>query len=541
MDIRWSSPYKVQQGFTTKWRREWSIPADMVNGFFVFWKQNRFKMMANGFNVSKSALNGKWFLMETKDDVKLFMEFSDSPSAKKTIAIPENNFILPDYNLTITDGLRPWQVGAAGKLVSSIKHWGAAIDGSDLGTGKTYSACGVAREMDVPFVVVCPKPVIHQWKKVIHNHFKMDKFKGIINYELLIRGRKDSDVASFVLSRETKRNKFVWKLPKNAIIIWDEAHRLKNWKTKSSKSCIEAHKQGYKQIFLSATLASSPLDLRTVGICTKIFKTANEYYEWAYAHGVYKGTWGLEFNNSSKSLKQIHKYLFEDRGVRLLRDAIPNFPETEIIVNSYDMDEEETSKIREIYDEMKKELLQIKIKEKTDSSEMAIRIRALQRTEMLKIPLMEEMAREGLDAGMSVVVFLNYSDSIDALAKRMGTDCIYDGRNESVRQQYIDAFQTNASRLLITNLAAAREGLNLGDEHGGHPRLTLISPTDSVQKLKQALGRVHRENSKTKSVQKILYIANTQEDNVVENVGQKLENLTLINNGVITDGDLKIG
>jgi len=540
MDIRWSPPHKVREGFTTKWRREWSIPADMVNGFFIFWKQNRFKMLADGFTVTKSALNGKWFLHETKDDVKLFKEFSDSSPAKKTIVAPENKFVLPDYELVCIDGLRPWQVGAASKLVSSIKHWGAAIDGSELGTGKTYTACGVARELDVPFVVVCPKPVIHQWNKVIKNHFKMDKFKGIINYELLIRGRKDSDVASFVLSRETKRNKFVWKLPKNSIIIWDEAHRLKNWKTKSSKTCIEAHKQGYKQIFLSATLASSPLDLRTVGVCTKMFKTAKEYFDWAYAHGVYVGTWGLEFNNSSKSLKQIHKYLFEDRGVRLLRDVIPNFPETEIIVNSYDINDEEASKIREIYDEMKKELCLIKIKEKTDASEMAIRTRALQKTEILKIPLMEEMVREGLDAGMSVVVFLNYSDSIDALAKRMGTDCIYDGRNESIRQKYIDAFQANTEPLLITNLAAAREGLNLGDELGGHPRLALISPTYSVQKLKQALGRVHRENSKTKSVQKILYIANTQEDAVVENVGQKLENLTLINNGVITDSDLKI-
>ncbi len=540
MDIRWGSPYIFKQGFSTKWRREWCIPDEMLSGFFIFWKQNRFKMLADGFSVSKSKLTGKWFLYETKDDVALFHGFLPN-AAKKAKSLPDSpTIILPDYKLNLPDGLRPWQVGAAEKLISSLNKWGAAVDGSELGTGKTYTSCGVARELDIPFVIVCPKPVIYQWEKVINQHFKLKNSRGIINYELLIRGRKDSDIASFVLSRETRRKKFMWKLPKNSIIIWDEAHRLKNWKTKASKVCMDAHKMGYKQLFLSATLAASPLDLRTVGVCTKMFKTAGEYYQWAYDHGVFKGEWGLKFNDSPAALKLIHRYIFEERGVRLLRDVIPNFPETEIIVNAYNMDEEETSKIREIYSEMKRELAQIKIKEKNDESEMAVRIRALQKTEMLKIPLIEEMAREGIDAGMSVIIFLNYSDSIDALAKRLDTKCIYDGRNEAVRQKYIQLFQSNEETLLIANLAAAREGLNLGDEHGGHPRLALISPNDSVQKLKQVFGRVHRENSKTKSIQKLIYIANTQEEKVVENVGQKMDNLTLINNGIITDDDLKI-
>ena len=544
LDICWSPPYTIKDGFTTKWRREWCIPTNMIGGFFEFWRINKFKLLADGFTVIKSEHSGKWYLYETKISQSLFKAFNNSsPSPSSTINSqkPDSKFILPPYNITLTDGLRPWQIDAAGKLISSIKCWGAAIDGSELGTGKTYSACGVVRELNVPFAIVCPKPVIHQWKKVIENHFHLNKnFKGIINYELLIRGRKDSAIASFVLHRGARCQKFMWKIPKNTVIIWDEAHRLKNWKTKASKTCVEAHKQGFNQLFLSATLASSPLELRTIGVCTKLFKTANEYYKWAYDHGVYKGTWGLEFNNSPKILKQIHRYLFEERGVRLLRDVIPNFPETEIIVNAYDMDEEEAAKIRDIYAEMKKELKQIETKEKTDISEMAIRTRALQKTEMLKIPLMEELIREGLDSGMSVVIFLNYSDSVDALAKRLNTECIYDGRNEKIRQKYIELFQSNEERVLITNIAAAREGLNLGDEHGGHPRLSIISPNDSVQKIKQALGRIHRENSKSKSIQKFLYIADTQEEDVVDNVGQKLENLTLINNGAITDNDLKI-
>ena len=538
MDILWGSPYSVKEGFITKWRREWCIPKEMLAGFFEFWKRNRFKLLAEGFSVTKGEKTGKWYLHETKDNTALFKIFGNDPKVIK----PENKFVLPPYEIKDKSGLREWQVDAAGKIISAINYWGAGIDGSDLGTGKTYSSIGVARELNVPFVIVCPKPVINPWKKVIYNHFHLESlFKGIINYELLIRGRKDSAIASYVLKRDTHRQKFTWKLPKNTIIIWDEAHRLKNWKTKASKSCIEAHNQGYKQIFLSGTLASSPLDLRTIGTCTKLFKTSKEYYTWAKDHGVYQGNWGLEFNNSPKILKQIHQLLFDERGIRLLRDDIPNFPKTEIIVNAYDMDEEETSKIKAIYDEMKVELKKIENKEKSDESEMAIRIRALQRTEILKVPLFEEMVREGIEAGMSVVVFLNYSDSIDALAKRLNTDCIYDGRNEKIRQRYIDLFQENKENILVTNIAAAREGIGLADTDGKHPRLSLISPSYSIIKIKQALGRIHRENSKSVSLQKIVYISGTQEEEVVDNVGQKLENLTLINNGIITDDDLKIG
>jgi len=533
INLSWSLPYKIGN----IWRRECILPIEYLGGFFAFWKVNRFKMLADGFTVTKSKKTGKWYLYETKDNPALFRVFNEKENSPEA----EDKFVLPSYSIKDPSGLRAWQVDAAGVLCSAINHWGAAIDGSECGVGKTYISLGAVRDLDVPFVIVCPKPVINQWKKVVNNHFHMaHNMRGIINYELLIRGRKDSSIASFILHRHAKRAMFEWKLPKNTIIIWDEAHRLKNFKTKVSKTCIAAYRQGYKQLFLSASIASSPLDLRTIGTCTGLFQTSNEYYKWAYEHGVYKGTWGLEFNNDSKALRRIHSYLFKHRGVRLQRDVIPNFPETEIIVNAYDMAEEDTLKIKEIYAEMYKELNVLKCKEKNDDSEMAIRIRSLQRAEIIKIPLIEEMVRDGIESKMSVVVFLNYSDSIDALATRLETTCIYDGRNEKIREKNIELFQENKEPVIITNVAAAREGINLQDLDGKHPRLTLFSPPYSVIKLKQALGRVDRENSKSKSIQKIIYAAGTPEERVVELMGTKLENLTMINNGKITDKDLKI-
>lgn len=226
LDIQWSSPYTVREGFTTKWKREWCIPQGMLGGFFEFWRRERFKLLSEGFTVTKSEKTGKWYLIETKENTSLFKIFKDAPPR------PEDTFVLPEYKIKDSSGLRPWQTDAAGKLISAINHWGAAIDGSDTGTGKTYTACAVARELDYNICVICPKAVIKAWNKVIRKHFKMGKkIVGIINYEKLRNGRTDSEIASYVLRRHSKRAEFVWKIPKKTLIVWDESQKLKNWKT----------------------------------------------------------------------------------------------------------------------------------------------------------------------------------------------------------------------------------------------------------------------------------------------------------------------
>ena len=536
IDIQWSYPFKCEDyDGIKKWRRVWLIPLDYCSAFFNFWKGNKYKMWADGFSVKK--IDDDWFLMETKLSAENFREIG----GKKPAPPPPDpdEFWVPPYKIKDNSILRPWQIEAANKLCGVINKIGSSIDGSEMGIGKTFTACGVARELDVPFLVVCPKTVKNQWKNVIDNHFKIGKkCIGIINYEMLIRGNKDSPIASFIINRKTHRESFRWKIPENSLIVFDEAHRLKNKKTKCSKVAIIAYNQGYKILFLSATIATNPLELKTVGTCLKLFSGNKQYYEWLYSHGVFKGTWGLEFNNDKKSLKQIHNVLFKDKGIRLERDAVPNFPECEIIVESYDLDEESTRKINNIYTDMRVELKKLNetIKKDKNENELVIRLRARQKCEIIKIPLIEDLIEDGISSGMSVVVFLNYSDTIDALAKRLNTKCIFDGRiDEKIRELNKKLFQENKERIMLINNSAGGIGLDLPDLNGNYPRQTIISPDDSAVKIRQVTGRVWRENSKSKSIQTIFFIKGTAEENVMDNVKNKLNNLDILN-----DGDMKI-
>jgi len=528
LDIRWSAPYTVREGFASKWRREWCIPPDMLSAFFGFWKKNRFKMLADGFTVKKSEKTGKWYLYETKDDAALFKIFKDAPPK------PEDKFILPEYKIKDISGLRPWQIDAAGKLCSAINHWGAAIDGSDTGTGKTYTAVAVARELGLNICVVCPKAVIKSWTKVIKKHFKMkDKLVGIINYEKLIRGRPDSPIASFVLDRKTKRKKFNWKLPKNTLIVFDESQKLKNWKTQNAKRCVDGIKAGYPMLFCSATNATNPLEMRAVGLALKIYKNGQAYYEWAYENGVYKGNWGLEFNNDPKILKRLHHIIFGQRGVRLRRDDIPGFPACEIIPEVYNMDEEDANKINEIYGDMERELAKLeRIKKGDGESELTIQLRARQQIELIKVPLFVDMIEEAKEEGFSVAVFVNFTETLNALAARLGTTCIFDGKtSDKVRDRNVELFQEDKERVILVNVQSGGAGLSLHDLNGNFPRMSIISPSYSPVFMRQALGRIWRDDAKTKSVQRIVCVANTVEENVCRNVQQKLDNLDLLNDG----------
>ena len=163
LDIKWSDPVQIEKGGDVTFQREWTITPAYLNQFFAYWKVNKLMLKSKGYGVTKR--NENWVLTETKDNPTLF---KDPKKLKQKV-----DETLPLYEVKTPDGLRPWQVGAVSKIVSSIKKWGAAVDGSDVGVGKTYNACGVARELNMDIMIVCPKAVKESWKRVIKNHFKL--------------------------------------------------------------------------------------------------------------------------------------------------------------------------------------------------------------------------------------------------------------------------------------------------------------------------------------------------------------------------------
>lgn len=531
LEINWSEIFVIQQNNRTLYARDWNIPIQHRTEFFNYWKLKKAEMTKNGYSVYKKNLD--WFLREVKSEVSLFKDTKKKSIPKKSV------ITLEEYKLKNSNGLRPWQTTATSKLVASIKHWGCSIDGSDTGVGKTYTACAVAREMNYKIFVVCPKAVKESWRRVIYDHFDMgSECVGIENYEILKNG--NTDFLKNKINRKNYRREYNWKIPKKTLIIWDEAQKLKNHKTQNSKMCMSAFNDGYKMLFCSATLATNPIELKTVGRCLQLFTGERKFYDWAYDHGVIKGRFGLEFTGDPESLKKIHNDIFSNRGVRLNRDAIPNFPDSQIIVDCYDLDKENTKKINDVYDEMQLELLRLEKRssknKKEKTNKLVSILRARQKIELLKIPLLIEMANEGVEDGMSIVIFCNFTETINALSQRLKTKCILDGNvKNNIRQKNIDDFQSDKERIILVNVAAGGAGVSLHDLNGNYPRLSIISPSYSAVLMRQSTGRVWRDGAKTKSLQKIVFVNGTVEEKVCEIVNQKLNNLDLLNDGDLSN------
>ena len=518
--LQWSEAKEVRGG-------ELSLrTAPPTQQFWAHWKFHKRILQDSG--IAPKQINGQWIINWWRKNPKL----EKGEVEKVEVAAECEPVIIPCH---LIDKLLPHQPAIAGKLVSSISRFQCALDASQTGVGKTYSALAAAILLNKEPVVICPKSIIPGWKSVA-KHFGINI--QVINYEGVKTGKTGLGHWIEVEYQGKKYEVFQWTLKENNILIFDEAARLKGLTTDNSKLLIAAKKDGIPILLLSATAASSPLDMRAIGFALGLFSPLRSFYDWAKDNGVFKGRFGLEFNNQKSELEKIHKSIFgTGRGVRVKTSEIPGFPESLNIAEEIDFNGAGND-IQAIYDEMNAEIekLRARMDQDTSLSILTEILRARQKVELLKIPTISSLVNDSLDEGNSVVVYLNFNDSIDALAKRLKTNCIIrGGQSEKERQGFIDSFQADKERVVICNLQIA-EGFGLHDLNGNYSRVTYLSPSFNPRHIIQAFGRTPRAEGKSKCIQKILFATGTIEVRACQALRQKINNIDLIN-----DNDLSMG
>lgn len=495
--------------------------ANPNENFWALWRERKEEIKALGISVSN--YRGEWSVSQWKNVDEQERVVQSQPSEEK-VAEEKVEVVLDD---SISSKLFPFQIESCKNLIVALKKYNSAIDGSDLGSGKTYTAVAAAVSLKKRIAVVCPKAVIPSWYRACL-HFGVQP-EMVINYELVRNGK-----TSFAhWEGEGRKQKFVWDLPQDSIIIFDECHKMKNSKSINCKMGLAALRQGYMVEAISGTIACNPIEMRFSGEVAKLHCGA-DFYPWLKRVGVVKGRFGLFFRGDAESLARIHRKIYPDHGSRLRIDEIPDFPETQIQPEAYDCGDN-SSKISEVYSEMFRELEEISKKEFDSAgarkgAELAAQMFARQRAEMLKVPACIEMVEDFIENGKSVVIFTNFRDSIEALSERLNTKCIVQGSQSSEeRQRNVDAFQSDQSRVILVNIQSGGAGLSLHDLNGKYPRAAIIFPTWSAVDFKQATGRVHRAGGKSKSVQRVLFASGTIEDEICEKVREKLKNLSALN------------
>lgn len=440
-------------------------------------------------------------------------------------------------------------------LIDSLYLNGHAVDMSETGTGKTYAAAAVIREMNRPFVVICPKSVIHQWEKVLKS-FKL-KAAAVINYELIGRGNtkwmKWKKLPDPVVPYQENATRELphFKFDANTLVVVDEGHKCKGNDTSNSWMMVALKLQGYKVLVSSATVATSPLEMKAFGFMTNLHSLYN-FRDFCRVHGaeMMPRYGAMSFNLASedarKAMLALNSYLFETTkcASRMkVEDFGKQFPESHIVAEAYDLGSNE-AKIQAVYDDMESELAKLEEKSESYSEHIfAVMMEARRKAELCKVPLFVDMIEDLYDEGKSVVLFLNFTDSVDAVVKRLEKmskfkdtiGYIVGGQNDKQRVNDIEAFQADKKRVMVVNIAAGGTGVSLHDLNGKFPRASLISPNWSAFNMRQALGRVWRLEGKTKSYQRIVYAAKCIEENICHRVQHKLACLDTLNDGDLAE------
>ena len=417
-----------------------------------------------------------------------------------------------------------WQKNHAINLADSLTKFGYAKDGSDTGTGKTVVALSVAKALGLTPFVVCPKSVVPSWKDWMQQ-FNLPTF--VFNYEKLIRGTTEY--------YKRKGSQRFWTLQsERVLLIFDEDHRCKGAKSENAKMMIAAKRRGLNTLSLGATSCANPIEMRALGYLLDLHNDKG-WWNWCLKNGCKRGTFGgLTFTGNKSALKRIHDHIYKlGRGSRLKITDLPpgSFPDGVVIPEGYDVGS--GAEIEDIYSDLKRKIEEIEDKKSDEDNALTAQLRARQQVEILKIPVLEELARDALDADNSVVIFVNFRDTLEALLRRLSGSheiSVIDGSQTGVvRDSEVKRFQKDEARVCLAMTQAGGTGLNLQDEHGKYPRVSLISPSFSAIDLKQALGRIHRAGAKSPAVQKIIFADNTVEMRVCKLVRKKLNNIDLIN------------
>ena len=470
------------------------------------------------------------------------------------------------YMENIKHKLLEYQQEHINNIIRILNNNNSCLDASDTGTGKTYTAIATCIIAGFRPIIICPKSVIATWRNV-WNYFEDDiKSKSnvnnnqkqllsykklspiIVNYETIKKGKIyindkkiKADFINIIRNKKDHIDKIEFNFDKSHIItnndnilfIFDEVHRCSNLESDNCMLLLAAKQINTKILLLSATIADYPEKFKPFFYVLNFInpsqvKNKNIDYK-KYIDIV--DSWIMR---DYKPMVRIHNMLYPDRASRVRIDVLGDmFPQTQINATPYTLSSKRAVEIEKEYKKLSIELEEIRNKKNKDNvNPLTLTIRSHQKIEILKIPIFIELARDFIQNKFSVVIFVNFTQTLKTLAEMLHTDSIvYGEQTYENRIRIIEDFQSNKTNIIILNIKAGGVGISLHDVYGGHPRISIISPTWNSIDLVQAMGRIHRAGGKTKSLQRIIYVANTVEERIAEKLKTKLKNINSINNG----------
>jgi len=441
--------------------------------------------------------------------------------------------------------LQPHQRDHFARILGILSRIHLYIDGSAMGTGKTYIAAAVSQHFSLPCIVVCQLSARRIWQTVLGEHgipvYDLPETGGIISYDTL-RSRAGHQPKHGLLTRVDNEDGahfyptvlFSQLVQQGVLLVFDECQKLKNTSDqhKAAKALI-AHLYAVagksRVAFLSGTFLDQEIQvvrfLRLIGfINSRNLYTMRggesqnqgleELYDWARridAQGLERFLSDNPPVYTQRSIKEHIYNLFRE----VIRPKImsvmpqPDINATNDIKNGfYRLDDEDLQLYRKGMNALATTLRWNDDREEIQGKmHMGEITKALVTIQKAKAGAMIRVAKQFLRERMrdqagrvltpKVILYSDYYDVIDRLLTELKeyNPLELTGRvTEDKRNKNIDLFQAGNDeyRLLIGNPVVGGVGINLHDTTGLFPRIMLIMPGYRGNELQQTTGRTYR-------------------------------------------------
>lgn len=382
---------------------------------------------------------------------------------KTTSTAIDSDFIMADEfggNKT----LYPYQ--CAGAKFLEISNGNGMINDT-VGLGKSAQALSYIYnnpEMR-PVIIVCPSSIKYQWQEYCQDWMPES------NPVVLESGKKPDMTGDIIILNYDIAKKYLKNLQEinPQIIILDESHKVKNYKSQRTKAIVTLTNQIPHKILLSGTPAlNRPSELwQQLAIVRPDIYNRMYFTEW---HKKYcdakQNRYGWDYSGSSN----VDKLAEELKNIMIRRTEEEVFSDLpEMIRSTVPI----TITNRRIYNSARKDYIAwVRDQKGLVESKKASRAEHLSRISALKKLVADgklkasiEWIKDYLETEDKIVVFAHHKSIIVALADEFKNECVViDGSTPQKDRTDIAAqFESNPKiKMIIGNIKAMSEGINLG-------------------------------------------------------------------------------
>ncbi|KRZ18762.1 SWI/SNF-related matrix-associated actin-dependent regulator of chromatin subfamily A-like protein 1 [Trichinella zimbabwensis] len=446
----------------------------------------------------------------------------------------------------IKNQLFPFQLEA---VKFAISRKGRLLIADEMGLGKTVEALAVASyyRNEWPLLVVCPSSMKYTWVEEIENRLPFVNSNQIV---VLNTGRDSlpnpSDCSVLITSYDFMVNQSEALIGRKfSIVILDESHNIKNFRTQRYKVATKLLKAAKRVILLSGTPAlSKPSELYTQIDCIapRMFKNFLEF--------------GQRYCNP-KMIKLGSKTVYDYSGASNLEELQLILKETIMLRRTKDQVLSQLPpKIRKVV-VLNKQLINLGLeslqsaKEKMDQSfgKHEFLLSYFAETAQAKIQATIEYISELIESNQKFIIFAHHMIMLDAISEFLSSKVVHteyiqlpllrlfflifygvqfiriDGTvNSNRRKIFCDDFQTcDKIRVALLSITAASTGLTLTSA-----RLVVFAELFwNPGILVQAEDRAHRVGQINSVLIIYLVAKGTADDNIWTMIKKKLEILKM--------------